>query len=158
MIPKVEFSSIAVFRFQCWFPNTVTGREVGHNKRSDLQHAPSKTFGGVFFMVKTMDCAIHHPISAIRRIFNRHLLLVCRKAVPLRSSWSESCSETLPTYWLLVLVLLIMWLVWGASRERRSSFFILELSIRKRDFWFGSIKKNIYICAPKITMLGSYNG
>ena len=33
------------------------------------------------------------------------------KAVPLQTSWSERFSETLTTYWLLVLVLLIMWLV-----------------------------------------------
>ena len=34
-----------------------------------------------------------------------------KKAVPLQTSWSERFSETLTTYWLLVLVLLIMWLV-----------------------------------------------
>ena len=34
----------------------------------------------------------------------------------------ESSSVTITTYWLFVLVLLIMWLVCGAPRERRVSF------------------------------------
>ena len=47
------------------------------------------------------------------------------KAVPLQTSCSKNSSVILTTYWLLVLVLLIMWLVWGVpARAAMSHFFI----------------------------------